>query len=593
MRQTIPCGDEPEKVREFPKLFGDSLPTQGLNPIARESSGIDSPPEQTAEQHTKSLTSAALNTSNPSVSNSAGWQHRGGEAYGWRQPAASQSRQSVAENPCTSQETELLTVVELAARLKCSPSFIYRRLNRGHPQYIPHIRLTPTDIRFNSRVIADLLPKSENGSVSLGPSVQPGGIVGCTRHRDRKGSLLIRGKKRKLWLSQWPEGNKRMSHKLGWHNAMSRSQAERAHRQWMEKLNRQREIAGESITLESFFAQHYWNEETKSFGDELMNKRASTQRDMKNAALQVLLPRFGKHDMGSLKTGEIQSYLVSRIGPPEEGKISRRTALKYKTYLSSMFSAAMRLEAGVTRNPVRPVKLTVEEPQKSVFVLDDLQTQLIARELHDPRHIMMWNMNLWMGNRIGETRALRVNSVDWETGVVTVTESLFEGKSNRPKTKAGERLVVLNEAQLAELRKYQEEHLPDADPEGWLFPGKRGRPIQAGWFMRKVIKPIATKLGFPEIHWHALRHWNNSAMLNAGVDPAVRMKRVGHTNIRTNLIYSHSDLALQRSASDAVWQRLEAAKQELEKQKAGSQTPPSRLTVTLSVTPNQGLPVSP
>src|SRR5208337_4866229 len=35
--------------------------------------------------------------------------------------------------------------------------------------------------------------------------------------------------------------------------------------------------------------------------------------------------------------------------------------------------------------------------------------------------------------------------------------------------------------------------------------------------------------------------------LNAGVDPAVRMKRVGHTNIRTNLIYSHADLALQRS----------------------------------------------
>ena len=142
--------------------------------------------------------------------------------------------------------------------------------------------------------------------------------MGCIRHRDRKGSLLIRGKKRKLWLSQWPEGNKRMSHKLGWHDEMSRSQAERAHRQWMEKLNRQREITGESVTLESFFAQHCWNEETKSFGDELINKPASTQRDMKNAALQVLLPRFGKHDMDSIKTGEIQSYLVSRIGPPKQ-----------------------------------------------------------------------------------------------------------------------------------------------------------------------------------------------------------------------------------------------------------------------------------
>jgi hypothetical protein len=70
------------------------------------------------------------------------------------------------------------------------------------------------------------------------------------------------------------------------------------------------------------------------------------------------------------------------------------------------------------------------------------------------------------------------------------------------------------------------------------------------------------------------------------------MKRAGYANIRTNLIYSHADLALQRSASDAVWQRLQAAKQELEKQKAGPRTPPSRLTVTLPVMPNQGLSVS-
>jgi hypothetical protein len=52
--------------------------------------------------------------------------------------------------------------------------------------------------------------------------------------------------------------------------------------------------------------------------------------------------------------------------PPEKGKISRRTALKCKTYLSSTFSAVIRLEAGITRNPVRAVKLTVEEPQREL-----------------------------------------------------------------------------------------------------------------------------------------------------------------------------------------------------------------------------------
>jgi len=68
---------------------------------------------------------------------------------------------------------------------------------------------------------------------------------------------------------------------------------------------------------------------------------------------------------------------------PEEGRISHQTALKYKIYLSSMFSAAIRLEAGATRNPVPFVRLTIEEPAKQAFILDDLQTQQIAESLED------------------------------------------------------------------------------------------------------------------------------------------------------------------------------------------------------------------
>jgi hypothetical protein len=47
-----------------------------------------------------------------------------------------------------------------------------------------------------------------------------------TRNRDRKGSLLVRGRKRKSWLVQWPEGHRRLSHKLGWRYAMTVSQKE-------------------------------------------------------------------------------------------------------------------------------------------------------------------------------------------------------------------------------------------------------------------------------------------------------------------------------------------------------------------------------
>ena len=39
--------------------------------------------------------------------------------------------------------------------------------------------------------------------------------------------------------------------------------------------------------------------------------------------------------------------------------------MKYKIYLSSMFSAAIRLEAGAIRNPVPTVRLTIEDSAES------------------------------------------------------------------------------------------------------------------------------------------------------------------------------------------------------------------------------------
>ena len=408
-----------------------------------------------------------------------------------------------------------------------------------------------------------------------------------TRNRDRAGTLLVRGRKRKFWLVQWPEGLKRPSHKLGWCDQMTESQAERAKRQWIEKINQRRDLAGDSTTLDGFWQLHYWNEEQQQSGDELVTKRPSTQRDMKWTMHKVWLPRFGARNMASLKTGEVQKFLASLIGPKEEGKISRQTALKFKTYLSSIFSAAIRLECGLTHNPVRSVKVTAEEPEKPRTYLTPEQAVAIEEKLTDPRHRMAWKLNVWAGNRCGEIRGLRWRNVLWEGNTVVVTESVWEGNSTPPKTKKGYRKVVLSPNQMAELKKYKDENHPDAGPDAWVFPGKRNRPLDMGWLMSEHVKPIAEKLRIQRIHWHALRHLNNSLMMNEGVDVATRMDRLGHVTDRVNLIYSHSGDEAQLAASEAIERRLEAAREELEKkQQAASKAPSPLLTVTHTVTRN-------
>jgi len=177
---------------------------------------------------------------------------------------------------------------------------------------------------------------------------------------------------------------------------------------------------------------------------------------------------------------------------------------------------------------------------------------------------------------------------------ILVTESLWEGNSTLPKTKKGCRKVILTSNQMAELRRYKDEVHPDAEPDDRLFPGRGDRPMDLHWFMSEHIKPVADKLGIKGIRYHALRHLNNSLMLNEGVDVATRMDRLGHVSDQVNLIYSHSEDQAKVAASQAIERRLDAARADLQgKRKAGSKAPLSLLSVTLTVTPNQGLPVTP
>jgi len=396
-----------------------------------------------------------------------------------------------------------------------------------------------------------------------------------SRHRDRKGSLIVRGRGRKFWLSQWPEGKKRQSSKLGWCDEMTPSQAERAHRQHMEKVNRQRETVGDSVTLEGFFLEHYWQEETEQYRDELNTKKPSTRRDMKNVIRQILIPRWGKPSMDSIRTGEIQSFFAAMIGEGP-GKVSRKTALKWKNYLSSMFTAAIRLEAGVTRNPVRGVKLPAAGPEPMPAFISVRQAVEILSQLQEPRHRMAWQLAIWAGSRSGELRGLRWSSVNWEQNTIVISESVWENHSTLPKSKKGYRKVILTPHQTELLRQYKEQNYPNAGPNDWVLPGRKGRPIDMDRVMTHFIRPVAEKLGIEGVHWHALRHLNNSIMLDENVDIATRKDRLGHTTDRVNLIYSHAGDRAQLAASEAIEKRLKAVETEVQE----------RLTVTQTVTQN-------
>ncbi len=92
--------------------------------------------------------------------------------------------------------------------------------------------------------------------------------------------------------------------------------------------------------------------------------------------------------------------------------------------------------------------------------------------------------------------------------------------------------------------------------------------------MKHHVTPAAQKLGIEGTHWHALRHLNNTIMLDENVDIATRKDRLGHASDGVNLIYSHAGDKTQLAASQAIEKRLEAVQEEVKQ----------RLTVTQTVT---------
>ena len=225
-----------------------------------------------------------------------------------------------------------------------------------------------------------------------------------TRRRDRQGSLRV---KDGSWYVQWTEGSHRPSHSLGRVKDLSKSEAQKLKRAWMKKVNDRREIAGNSQSLAGFWCEHFYDEEKKEAKHELKDKRPSTVRDMRWAMRNIWIPRFGQRLLDGLGTAEIQKYLDGL-------DLNRKTAAKYRAYLSSVLSSAIRLGQGLTQNPARFVKLSAEGPEKPYVMPTAEQVVAILDGLQDPREKMAWQLAVWLGSRCGELRALRWESIIWE-----------------------------------------------------------------------------------------------------------------------------------------------------------------------------------
>ena len=132
-----------------------------------------------------------------------------------------------------------------------------------------------------------------------------------------------------------------------------------------------------------------------------------------------------------------------------------------------------------------------------------------------------------------------------------------------PKSQAGNRVVALPAAAVAELRT----HLRDfvgTDSESLLFTGEKGGLLRTSNFRRAVDWSQAVKrCGLPDgFHCHDLRHTGNNLAAAAGASTRELMHRMGHSSMRAALIYQHATNERDREIALGIDARL-AMRQDL------------------------------
>ena len=142
------------------------------------------------------------------------------------------------------------------------------------------------------------------------------------------------------------------------------------------------------------------------------------------------------------------------------------------------------------------------------------------------------------GLRIGEAQALLwEKDIDFTDKTLSVSKSMYYKNADEfyikePKTKAGNRVIALDDATIQYLLKWQEVQRNNA-PSKYVL-SYNGLPTNKST-ARHILERHSKLAGVHRIKIHALRHSHASLLISLGENALIVRDRLGHEDIETTL----------------------------------------------------------
>lgn len=352
------------------------------------------------------------------------------------------------------------------------------------------------------------------------------------RRRFQRGHLSLRGTRNKVWVAQWREderqedGTVRRTRKKEVLGSLSEIKTKRlAQRALDERLS---EV--NSVTFKPRLAATFEDFSKRWKRDVLSQESPSTQSSEGSRLKLHIIPALGHYRMRDISTQLIQQKIVAEKGT----KLSPKSVHNLVATVSMMWSIAKEWDY-VQHNPIDGLKVPNIGLQEQRFLTIEEMTSIL-REAPEPYKTFYW-IFAETGIRSGENCGLPVRNLLLDMPAIQIMQKVWRGKIQDVKSVKGRRLCEIS-PQLAEhLRGFLRTWRPNK--LGLLFSTSNGTPWDADVVRKRKLYPLLEKLKIERCGFHAFRHGNESVMDQENVPMLIRQNRMGHSDARMTMRYTH------------------------------------------------------
>ena len=247
--------------------------------------------------------------------------------------------------------------------------------------------------------------------------------------------------------------------------------------------------------------------------------------------------RPGAFDPAALTARDTRDFIIEA-----QRRFKRRTLHNHVSGLRTFFRFWQQ-HGKVPRNPFAAVPLPKLEKALPKFLTETQMVlllggpqKLLAAETLTPseawRDRLVLELLYGGGLRVSELVALNYGAIDFSHGSARVL-----GKGRK------ERVCPLGATAMAVLGKFRDEFAPRTGPDDPVLVSDRRQrmPVRA---VQLLVKKYLALAGLPmDLSPHKLRHSYATHLLNSGADLRAVQELLGHANLTTTQIYTHTSVA--------------------------------------------------